>query len=89
VANTHRVVSRYAPHVCFDSSAYVPYLQRIVKIRRFDLPPNIEQNAAHWKLVSQRIDYWITQKRAAIKKAVSNLYFSCSYAMLITLSGGS
>jgi hypothetical protein len=54
----------------------------------FNRLPNIEQNAAHWQLVLQHIDYWITQKCAAIKKAMCNLYFSCSYAMLITLSGG-
>ncbi|KDQ55323.1 hypothetical protein JAAARDRAFT_195725 [Jaapia argillacea MUCL 33604] len=55
------------------------HLLAIVKKLRWDLPPKIEQNAAHWSILSTEAGNAITQKRRAVKQQIKiskdvNLY---------------
>ena len=76
-AKQHIIVSRRKFHII--SASHCIYIQSFILKHRFDLPPEIEHNAADFATFIMEVQEALTQRRSTVKKIVC--YFHIEYPL--------
>jgi hypothetical protein len=87
-AKQHIIVSQHIFYV--SSASHCICIQSFILKHRFDLPPEIEHNAADFATLIMEIQEALTQRRSTVKKIVSyfQLEYSLSYTDISTFRSG-